>query len=269
MKNSYKYSLLAGLVAANLGFPLPQAQAQLSVISVQELAQLQAVLVEAKATAETATEIFEEARKTANSLEGNLNVGRGIQGKISRLRRGVENSSVVFSQLPLEGNIDIEDVDFSNPEEIIEVLTDQFDRDIGMKQMEVYRASQAKAKDAALKDAIVDSQRIIGEIPENLNTLSALAAEVDRTQTQKEATDLNNRLLLEILSIQTQQLELLARIARAEQLAAYTGENTDDLPNEGDSASRVHQDSKGGDWFPGTAFGLGESEKGASHDMGL
>ena len=269
MKKQYKYLLLAGALIFIPPLASPQAQAQLSVISVQELAQLQAVLVEAKATAATATEIYDEARKTANSLEGNLNVGRGIQGKISRLRRGVENSSVVFSQLPLEGNIDIEDVDFSNPEEIIEVLTEQFNSDVGMKQMEVYRASQAKTKDAAFKDAIVDSQRIIGEIPENLNTLSALAAEVDRTQTQKEATDLNNRLLLEILSIQTQQLELLARIARAEQLAAYQGIEGKDIPEENDRSSSSYKAMERGNWFPGTAYDLTEEEKNSIHDYGL
>ena len=61
---------------------------------------------------------------------------------------------------------------------------------------------------------------------ETFEKISQLAEEVDKTEDLKEATDLANRILIEMLSVQQQQLLIMANLARAEQLAVYDGVKT-------------------------------------------
>lgn len=221
MKHSLRALLLVGVMS--VAIPHLPAQAALSVISAQELVQAQKIFVETQKLVEQAEKTFKEAKRTADSITGNGRYGREVLGEVAKLRKYIENDSIIFSQLPIEGNIDLEDIDFSNPEDIIEVLTEQFNRDVGMKAKQVLVKTQNQAREKAVEEALVDSQRILGGSGDRLNKLASLASEGDSTKTQKEAADLTNRLLIEILNIQTQQLELLARIARAEQILRYDG----------------------------------------------
>lgn len=244
--------LLSTAAIALLGFtPLAStpSNAQLSVISVQELAQLQQILGQMQSVLNVNSEIFDTAQDQLGAVTGNFGAGRGILQQLSQLRRSVQNGSLIFSQLPLDGVVRLDDLDFTNPEDIVTVLGERFDRNVGLEARKVLVKSQNQTRAQATHEAIVDSERIINSVNENLDELSSLANQVDQTQTGKEAQDLANRLLLEILTVQQQQLQLLARLARAEQLQSFDGlkaeENALESENP-DTRSRVLRDFEEG-----------------------
>jgi|GEM_PF-5988562 len=269
MKHSLKTLLLIGTMAITpIAFTYQPAMATLSVISPQELLQLQKVFVETQKLVSTAKEMYTQAEQTAKSVTGNGRYGREVLGDIAKLRKNLENSSLVFSQLPLEGNIDLEDIDFTNPEEIIQVLTEQFDRKAGMKAKQILVKTQNQAREKSVEDALIDAQRILGGNGDRLNKLASLANEGDNTKTQKQAADLTNRLLLEILNIQTQQLELLARIARAEQILQFDGVNTSRHSSSQSDIPAGSPRRKSGSTFPCLAIKNG-CDTSASYEYGL
>lgn len=67
------------------------------------------------------------------------------------------------------------------------------------------------------------------DIQDNLDKMmasnEALAEEIDNTSNMKEAQDLNNALLLQLIQTQQQELQLKAKIAEAQGLVNYSGVN--------------------------------------------
>lgn len=76
---------------------------------------------------------------------------------------------------------------------------------------------------SALKEVIADSERTLASAKDRLKTVEQLAAMVDTTQNQKDAQDLTNRLLVEVLLTLNDLLATTAKAQQAESLSKYRG----------------------------------------------
>ena len=79
----------------------------------------------------------------------------------------------------------------------------------------------------SLKSALESSENLLGKSGDELNTMSQLAGQIDRTKNIKESQDLTNRLFIESIGLQQQMVILLAQLTRAEASAKYAGVYSD------------------------------------------
>lgn len=86
---------------------------------------------------------------------------------------------------------------------------------------------QYQAREAALRDAIVTADGLLQQMPDAFETIKRLAQAIDATQNVKDATDLNNRILVEILKTITQLLVVDARLTQASGMMHYNGVSDD------------------------------------------
>lgn len=90
---------------------------------------------------------------------------------------------------------------------------------------------QYQAREAALRDAIVTADGLLQQMPDAFGTIKRLAQAIDATQNVKDATDLTNRILVEILKTVTQLLVVEARLTQASGMVHYNGV-TDEVTRE-------------------------------------
>lgn len=91
--------------------------------------------------------------------------------------------------------------------------------------MAKYRTADAKyqVQQEALKNVVATSQATLGGISDRLATINDLAKQVDQTANQKDAQDLTNSLLVEVLKTLTDLLAVAAQANQAAALVSYTG----------------------------------------------
>jgi len=82
---------------------------------------------------------------------------------------------------------------------------------------------QFYARQSAVRDSIVTADGILKQMPDNFEHIDALARRIDGTSNVKEAQDLTNRLLVELLKTVTQLLIVDARLTHASGLLNYQG----------------------------------------------
>ena len=178
-------------------------------------------LSELKKQLETAKENLDQITSVKERLEGNLNIGREMIGDFKDLRDSATDITAMAHNLP--GQLDIDDFDISKPDDFREVLDVIYDPNANSAEAGSNVEVKEGMEQRALKGAIESSQKITSDFSDDLNNISSLIDEIDQTETQKEAQDLTNRLLVELVTIQRRSLQLMAQAVRAEKLAQYEG----------------------------------------------
>lgn len=73
------------------------------------------------------------------------------------------------------------------------------------------------------ENTIKESQRILAKQTPRMERIEALAAEIDKTENPKSSADLTNRMLAEILLVQTEMVAVLTKMAEMQALEGYVG----------------------------------------------
>lgn len=73
------------------------------------------------------------------------------------------------------------------------------------------------------ENTIKESQRILKKQPARIARIESLAARIDTTENPKSSADLTNRMLAEILLVQTEMVAVLTKMAEMQALDGYAG----------------------------------------------
>jgi len=82
---------------------------------------------------------------------------------------------------------------------------------------------EVQVRQSAIRDAIVTADGMLAGIPKHLQTITTLANAIDHTANLKDAQDLNNRIMVEILKTVTQLLNIDSRLVLVEGMTRYQG----------------------------------------------
>jgi hypothetical protein len=93
----------------------------------------------------------------------------------------------------------------------------------------------------ALKDTIDRSEDLLAGLPNDFEELAKLAKQIDETKNQKDATDLTNSILVQILTVLQKQLELSTYLAQSQSILNFTGANEQVLKNRIESAKAAQK----------------------------
>lgn len=86
------------------------------------------------------------------------------------------------------------------------------------------RASQ-EARDFTYQQAITAASVSLESLKDRIRVQKELASQIDKTENLKDATDLSNRMLLELLTIQTEMLAAINYMSAAVAVSEYQGTN--------------------------------------------
>lgn len=103
---------------------------------------------------------------------------------------------------------------------------------------------QYQISQSSLKDAVAAAEDTLQALPKRVSTLSDLASQIDGTKNLKDAADLQNRFLAEILQTLHELVAITARLGEAQALQSYTGVNDEAM------AERVEEVKKAVDRDP-------------------
>lgn len=182
---------------------------------------------EAKELVKNAEAMVQQAQDIKNNLSGNLKRGRGIEDIIRSYKDDLEGMiPSLYHKLPedIQNQISKE---LSNKldEKIIYQKIDAELSDLTKDQRDDYRQK-------VLKRALLMSETTSKDMEASLNKMESLAFEIDQTQSMKDAMDLNNRLMHEMLLNQTKMVNLLAELTKAEATMNYQGTSSTSQPSQ-------------------------------------
>lgn len=86
-----------------------------------------------------------------------------------------------------------------------------------------YLNRQYNMRQAALQKSIQRSDELLKQMPDQMKKIEELYARIDKTQNTKEAQDLTNVILLEILKIQSAHVAVITEYNQASALMSFTG----------------------------------------------
>lgn len=160
------------------------------------------------------------------SMEGVY--GRGV-GILDTVQGVADNATDFGSSLKKAGDFS----DFSkdkfnkraNPYREVNVRLDGVFKDPRSKDFNFWKdkAKRENAQQQIYKDNLTQAEVTLTEMPKRLDRLGKLSDEIERTKGLKDAADLQNRFLAELLLIQQEALKMLSHIAQALAAANYQG----------------------------------------------
>lgn len=97
------------------------------------------------------------------------------------------------------------------------------------------RTGEYQVRQTAYKHAVEQASNILANMKARFATITTLSSEIDQTKNVKDAQDLTNRILIELLRTMTTMLAVDARLTQAMGLAHYQG------VNDSETAARLKQ----------------------------
>lgn len=222
---------------------------------VQQIEQQVAMVEKAAKQIETMGGVLTEAQKIQRNLTGHYNRAAGLVNRIKGLSDAIgrESGGGIFGEAKKWGNVGrrvggvmggaanaggrvIKDVGeftgddlYADTKAIMdEVFTDP--RDIENAEDRTRSLSRRyQVKQGALKEVVARAERTLGSVKDRLKVVEDLAGMVDKTENQKDAQDLTNRILVEVLATLTDMLQIAALSNQAEALYKYQGASDDGM----------------------------------------
>lgn len=153
--------------------------------------------------------IFGEARKWGNvgrQVGGVLKGGADETGRVIRDVNDITGDDLYLDTKSILDEVFVDPRDIANPEDRHRSI----DRRYQMQQ-------------GALKEVVARSERTLGGIKDRVKTVQDLAEMIDQTENQKDAQDLTNRIMVEVLATLVDMLAIAAQANQAEALFNYRG----------------------------------------------
>lgn len=196
---------------------------------VEQIAVAQKQLVEAQKQIDTLGGMKTIADKAQRAVVGNYNRGKAIVGDLQRIRRKLEATPTTLQGAAKKwlslGNsgLEIGEDGFVAVGKILD--TTWIDpRDLKNNVERLKKLDQIyQVKQASLRGNIEASDEILRVMPERLKKIEDLAAQIDETDNIKDAQDLTNRFLAEILTVLNEMTGIAAKIGESYALLNYQG----------------------------------------------
>ncbi|WP_320173409.1 hypothetical protein [Maridesulfovibrio sp.] len=173
-------------------------------------------------------EQFKELQDIKDQVKGYYDQGKAFVGKIQNIKSQIEAipSSVVGRVKEISSLL--EDIgEFTE-------ATDMLDGIFGDPRSPNYNpwkqlAPKYQLRQQGLKDTIEKSEKLLAGMKDRFAVLEDLTNKIDSTENIKEAQDLTNVFLAQIISILSEQLALTAQIGEAQALMNFSGVKDDEL----------------------------------------
>lgn len=133
----------------------------------------------------------------------------------------------------------------SNPEKAIEEFEDLLDdafvdpRNMDPKKWKQFIDRQFDLRQLALKDVLTRAEQTTSDMGKRVEKAQELAKNIDETGSEKDAMDLNNRLLLEILLVLQDALAMDAQFQQSMASLKYEGVTEDSIKTRQEKVSEV------------------------------
>ncbi|NDV25987.1 hypothetical protein [Desulfovibrio sp. JC010] len=173
-------------------------------------------------------EQFKELQNIKDQVKGYYDQGKAFVGKIQSIKSQIEAipSSVVGRGKEIMSLID-EIGDFTEAADMLDaVFGDPRSADYNPWQS---LAPKYQLRQQGLKDTIEKSEKLLAGMKDRFAALEDLTNKIDSTENIKEAQDLTNVFLAQIISILSEQLALTAQIGEAQALMNFSGVKDDEL----------------------------------------
>lgn len=184
---------------ARMAEALKNAQAQLEKMSqqVQEL-----------------TKAKETLGKITGQLEGNYNRAVGLYSEIKQISKQLEKGKPSFG-----------DGKYGKDYKELDVYIDEIFVDPRDKEYNAWLLSKAKyeTRQNVYKESMKKSEVELREMDKRMQKIASLGDAINQTQNTKDAQDLSNRLLTELLIGQERLIGIVAQLAQAYAIANYKG----------------------------------------------
>lgn len=221
--------LTIGVSALVLGFSQPALSLVVSDPGVY--ARMATELKELKKHFEVLKQQLEKAKEIQEAVTGNLKRGAPIIEDLKELQDIAEGLTKGAVNLP---NVDLEDYDLKNIEDLKDVIEKVYEREGDIFDQGQNSQQRKDYQQRTVKGALESSEIIIAKTDDRLEKIGSLVNAIDSTESLKDAVDLNNRLLGEILMVQQQLLLLQSQYVRANTAMNYRGTSgaDDNAPNK-------------------------------------
>lgn len=173
-------------------------------------------------------EQFKELQDIKDQVKGYYDQGKSFVDKIQNIKSQLEAipSSVVGRGKELASLID--DIgEFTEAADMLDgIFGDPRSPDYNPWQT---LAPKYQLRQQGLKDTIEKSEKLLAGMKDRFAALEDLTNKIDSTENIKEAQDLTNVFLAQIISILSEQLALTAQIGEAQALMNFSGVKDDEL----------------------------------------
>jgi len=228
-------SAIIALLALSLALPVPSALAMIVEIPtaytyyVKQIQEAQKQLVEAQKQVDTLGGIKTTADQAKRAVMGNYNRGVGLVTDLQRLEKKLAASPTTIQGsakkwLSLgDAGLEIGEDGFYAVGKVLD--THWIDpRDLKKNAERLKHLDQIyQVKQASLRGNIEASDEILRTMPDRLKAIEGLADQIDHTENIKDAQDLSNRFLAEILKVLTEMSAIAAKIGESYALMNYQG----------------------------------------------
>lgn len=178
--------------------------------------QIQSMEGQLKGTYNRAVGVLDDLKKAKEQVEGVpgtiAQTGRDFADEAKELKEGKGAGKSVYKDARAALDALFKDPRKKDGKEGKDAAKDKAERD-----------RQYQARQAALRDSIVTADGLLQQMPEAFANIEKLAKQIDTTQNVKDATDLTNRILIEMLKTLTQMLAVDSRLTQAQGLLNYKG----------------------------------------------
>lgn len=223
------------LLVAVLAIPVPSAVALVTTdptaytYYVKQIAEAQKALVEAQKQVDTLGGIKTTADQAKRAVMGNYNRAMGLVNDLQRLEKKLASTPTTIQGsakkwLSLgDAGLEIGEDGFYAVGKILD--THWIDpRDLKKNAERLKHLDQIyQVKQASLRGNIEASDEILRTMPERLKKIAGLADQIDHTENIKDAQDLTNRFLAEILKVLSEMSAIAAKIGESYALMNYKG----------------------------------------------
>lgn len=228
-------STITALLVVTLAMPAPQAGAMVVTdpssysYYVQQIKEAQKALVEAQKQVDTLGGIKTTADQAKRAVMGNYNRAMGLVTDLQRLEKKLASTPTTIQGsakkwLSLgDAGLEIGEDGFYAVGKILD--THWIDpRDLKKNAERLKHLDQIyQVKQASLRGNIEASDEILRTMPERLKKIAGLADQIDHTENIKDAQDLTNRFLAEILKVLSEMSAIAAKIGESYALMNYQG----------------------------------------------
>ena len=175
------------------------------------------ILNKAKEQVNKLQNVDNSIKAAGSQMKGHYDRAKGLVDKVKGVKEKLERTPTT-----LQGQVaKWKNLQFVDPEK---ALSDYF-TDPRAKNADVYKALDRKyeVRQMALKNSIVNAENLLQASPDRLKAIEELSKQIDETENIKDATDLNNRILVEMWTATEEIKMLLAHLVEAQGLLNFSG----------------------------------------------
>ncbi|MDG4475602.1 type IV secretion system protein [Thiovibrio frasassiensis] len=208
---------------------MPTTDVQAYTYYVKQIAEAQKQLAEAQKQVDTLGGIKTTADKTQRAVMGNYNRAKGLVDDLQRVRKKLEATPTTI-QGSAKKWLSVGDAGLEVGEDGFYAVGKILDthwvdpRDLKKSAEKLKHLDQIyQVKQASLRGNIEASDEILRTMPQRLKTIEGLVEQIDQTENIKDAQDLSNRFLAEILKVLAEMSAIAAKIGESYALMNYQG----------------------------------------------